>query len=59
MVGQPLDVLRQPVRIRAFDGADDTRVQGLAPLLEQRAVGDFMGERMLEGVLRIGKSRVS
>ena len=53
MVGQPLDVLGQPVRIAAFDGADDAGVQGLAPVLEQGAVGDFMGERMLEGVLGI------
>jgi hypothetical protein len=30
-------------------------MQGLAPILEQRAVGDFMGERMLEGVLGIRK----
>ena len=55
MVGQPLDVLGQPVRIAAFDGADDPGVQGLAPVLEQGAVGDFMGERVLEGVLGIRK----
>jgi hypothetical protein len=47
MVGQPFDVLGQPVRIEAFDGADNAGVQRLAPLLEERAVGDFMGERML------------
>jgi len=51
MMGQPLDVLAQPVWMAAFDGADDAGVQGLAPFLEQGAVGDFVGERMLEGVL--------
>jgi hypothetical protein len=55
MVGQPLDVLGQPVRIAALDGDDDPRVKGLAPILEQRAIGDFMGQRMLEGVLRLRK----
>ena len=55
MVSQPLHVLGQPVRIEAFDGTDDPGVQGLAPFLEQRAVGDFMGERVLEGVFGIGK----
>ena len=53
MVGQPLDVLAQPVRIGAFDGADDAGVQGLAPVLEQGAVRDFMGERVLEGVREV------
>ena len=53
MVGQPLHVFGQPVRIEALDRADDAGVQVLAPLLEQRAVGDFMGERVLEGVLGI------
>jgi hypothetical protein len=28
---------------------------GLAPFLEERAVGDFVGQRMLEGVFGIGK----
>ena len=55
MVGQPLHVFGQPVRIEALDRADDAGVQVLAPLLEQRAVGDFMGERVLEGVLGIWK----
>jgi hypothetical protein len=53
MVRQPLDVLGQPVRIGAFDGADDASVQGLAPVLEQGAVCDFMGEGVLERVLEV------
>jgi hypothetical protein len=44
VMGQALGVLGQPVRIAAFDGADDAGVQDLAPFLEQRAVGDLMGE---------------
>jgi hypothetical protein len=32
VVGQPLDVLAQPVRIAAFDGADDAGVQDLAAI---------------------------
>src|SRR5262249_62325675 len=35
MVSQPLDVLRQSVGIRTRAGADDPRVQGLAPLVQQ------------------------
>ena len=53
VVGQPLDVFGQPAGIGALDGADDGGVEGVAPVLEQGAVGDFMGERMLEGVLGI------
>ena len=59
MVGQPLPVLGQPVRIEAFDGTDDAGVQGLAAFLKQRPVGDFMGERVLEGVFGIGKEPAS
>src|SRR5713101_9993097 len=55
MVRQVVDVLAQPVRIGAFDGADDAGVQDLAPFLEERAVGDFMSERMLEGVFGLWK----
>jgi hypothetical protein len=53
MVRQPLDVLGQSVRIGAFDGADDASMQGLAPVLEQGAVRDVMGERVLEGVREV------
>jgi hypothetical protein len=55
VVRQPLDVLLQPVRVEPFDGRDDPSVEPLAPLLEQGAVGDLVGERVLEGVLGIGK----
>ena len=55
MVGQPLDVLGQPIRIERVDGADDAGVEGPASLLERGTVGDLVGERMLEGVLGIGE----
>src|SRR5262249_18638226 len=51
MVGEPLDVLRQTVRIDALDGLGDSGVQGAAALVEQPAVGDLVRQRMLEGVL--------
>jgi hypothetical protein len=45
-VGQSLDVLDPPVRIETFDSVDNPSVQGLAPVLEQGAVSNFMGERL-------------
>src|SRR2546428_14115552 len=35
VMGEALDVLGQPVRIGAFDGADERGGQGLAPFLER------------------------
>ena len=53
MVGQPVDVLGQPVRIGPLDGLHDSDVEGAPPVLEQAAVGHFVGQRVLEGVLDI------
>src|SRR5262249_56735357 len=55
VVGQPVDVLGEPVSIAPLDRADDASMQDLAPNVEQGAVGDLMGERMLEGVFGIGE----
>src|SRR5262249_43025284 len=55
VTGEALDVLDEPIRIQAFDGGDDPGVQNLTPFLKQRPVGDFMGERVLEGVLQVRK----
>jgi hypothetical protein len=55
MMGQPLEVLHEPLRIRAFDGVNDAGVQGLAPVLQHAAIGDFVRECVLEGVLHIGE----
>src|SRR5438874_1411 len=43
MMGKLLDVFRESIRIEAFDGADDAGVEIRASLLEQGAVGHFMG----------------
>ena len=55
MVGQPLDLVGQAVGIEPLDGFDDPGVEGAPPLLEQAAVGDLVGQRMLEGVLQVRK----
>jgi hypothetical protein len=54
-MGQPFDMLAQPVRIGTLNGIEDPGVQGFSPFLGQRPVGHFVGQRMLEGVLGIRK----
>ena len=53
MVGEPLDVLGQAVGVQRLDRLHDPRVQRAPPLLEQAAVGDLVGERVLERVLQV------
>jgi hypothetical protein len=53
VAGKLLYVLGKTVRVDTFDGADDTRVQYPAPVLEDASVGDLVGKRVLEGVLKI------
>src|SRR5215470_5485653 len=53
MMREAFDVLGEPIRMGTFDRADDPGVKLLAPLFEQGAVGHFMRERVLEGVLGI------
>ena len=55
VVGETVDALGQPVRVDALDDAHDPRVDGAPPVLEQAAVGDLVGQRVLEGVLEVGK----
>src|SRR5262249_57073790 len=55
VVGQPLDLLGGAVAGDRLDRLDDVGVERPPPLLEQAAVGDFVGERVLEGVLEVGK----
>ena len=52
-MGQPLDVLSQPVGIEPLDGLDDPAMEGAPPVREQAAVGHLAGERVLEGVLEV------
>ena len=55
MVGQPFDLLGQPVGIERLDGLDDAGVQRPPPLLQQAAVGHLVGEGVLEGVFELGE----
>ena len=55
MVGEPFNVLAQPVLIEAFDGADDPGIEVAAPVVEEAPVGHLMRERVLEGVLEVGE----
>ena len=53
VVREPLDLLGQALGVERLDGLDDPGVQRAPALLEQAAVGDLVGERVLEGVLEI------
>ena len=55
MVGQPFHLLGHPLPGQGFEDLDDPRVQGAPPLLEETAVGHFVGEGVLEGILALGK----
>jgi hypothetical protein len=50
MVGEPFDLFCEPVRVQTFDGLQDPAMQGAPALLEEAAVGDLVGEAVLEGV---------
>ena len=51
MVGQPFDLLGQPLPGERLEGLDDAGMERAPPLLEQRLVGHLLGEGVLEGVL--------
>ena len=53
MVGQPFDVLGQPVGVGPLNGLHDPAVEDAPPVLEQAAVGHVVGHRVLERVLEI------
>ena len=53
VVGQPFDVLGQPVGIEPLDGLHDLAMEGAPPVLEQTAIGHVVGQGMLEGVLKV------
>ena len=53
VVGQPLDVLVQPIAVEPLDRVHDPGVQSASALLEQAAVRHLVGQRMLERVLQI------
>ena len=53
VVGQPLDLLGEPVGVESLDRLDDPRVEAAPALLEQAAVGHLVGQGVLEGVLEL------
>ena len=55
MVGQPLDLLGHPVPGERLQGRDNAGMEQLPPLQQEAAVGDLMGEGMLEGVDTFGE----
>ena len=50
--------LVEPGRVDRFDCLRDGRVGARSPLAELRLVGDRLGERVLELVLRLGIQRL-
>ena len=48
-------MLAEAIAVERLDRVDDPRVKRAAALLEQAAVGDLVGEGVLEGVLEIGE----
>jgi len=55
MMGEDLVVLGEPVGVELFDGAADQTVQLATALYEQRAIGDVLGEGVLEAVRDLGE----
>jgi hypothetical protein len=55
VVGEPLDLLAEAIRVYPLDRTDELRVKDPPALLQQGAVRDLVGERVLEGVLELGE----
>ena len=55
VIGEPLHLLGKTLGIERFDDLDDPRVQRLLPLVQQAAVGDLVGQPVLERVLDVGE----
>ena len=55
MVGQAFDLLGHSVPGERLEGLDDAGMERPPSFLEQTAVGDFVGEGVLEGVFVVGK----
>ena len=53
MVSKALDLLVKTVAIDILDGADKFDMKSAAALLEDAAIGDFVGQRMFEGMLQV------
>ena len=55
VIGEPLDLLAQPVGVKLFYGIHDARVDFAATFVEHPTVGDVVGEGVLERILQVGK----
>ena len=55
MLSKPLDLVINAVTTDCFKSLDDLCMQHPPPFLEQAAIGHFMGQGMLEGILALGK----
>ncbi len=55
VIGEPLDLFAQPAGIKLFYRIDDARVDGAAAFVEHPAVGNVVGEGVLEAVLQFRK----
>ena len=55
MMGQPFDLVGQPVGREPLDDLNELGVQSLPPLLHEAPIGDLMRQGVLEGVFRLGK----
>ena|SRR6516165_10078150 len=54
-MGEPFDLLAEPISIKLFDCIDDSCMDVAAAFVEQPAIGDVVSERVLEGVLQVRK----
>ena len=55
MVGQPLDLLRQPLPCKDLNGLRNAGMEHAPPLQQETAIGHLVGEGMLEGVFTLGE----
>src|SRR3990172_1772825 len=55
MVGKPLHLFGQAIRIESFNSLDDPGMENTPPFLKEAPVGDLVGQRMLEGVFELGE----
>src|SRR5262249_52753662 len=55
MIGEPLDLLGQPVGVKVFDRRHDTSVDLPATFVEHPAISDVMSKRVLECILQVRK----
>ena len=55
MMGEPFDVLAEPVGIKLFYGIHDLRMDVAAAFVKHPVIGDVVGESVLEGVSQVGE----